>query len=274
VVTPLHQLAPCSYASPSRCSFAERGHLSSLLSPRTDVLGCRHATFHGVGCHVRARSSSSRRVLPCLLQVQPPRLYRLRAWPLTTIAVPADYTIISVHYDFVVSVIASSSTTLARLLRQPQTASVPLFAALRLTTVLEPPLLVSLTCHEVHTGPILRMLGAGNTAVCLLPAMSPDLATPVWHLAYGIFDNIIFGIDTLSNDCLDRVQYMMCTHVDTYAASYQRSSEEVLKYQETWHWPIKKYHNFHNALYLNALYYIMVYFNRKPPQCIKSCIYI
>jgi hypothetical protein len=90
----------------------------------------------------------------------------LRAWTLLAIAVSVAYTDIFVHYNFVTSVIASSSTSL---LRQPRMTSAPLFTALRLATVLEPPLLVSLTWREVHTGPILRMLGAGNTDVCLLP---------------------------------------------------------------------------------------------------------
>jgi hypothetical protein len=88
-----------------------------------------------------------------------------------------------VHYDFVANIIASSSTSL---LRQPRTASSPLFTALRLTTVLEPPLLVSLTWSKVHTSPILHMLGASNTAVCLLPRCVPGLgnsgvAPRIWH---------------------------------------------------------------------------------------------
>jgi hypothetical protein len=85
------------------------------------------------------------------------------------IAVPAAYTVIFVHYDFVASVIASSSTSL---LRQPQTASAPLFAALRFATVPEPPLLVSLTWIKVHTGLVLCMLDASNTAACLLPRVT------------------------------------------------------------------------------------------------------
>jgi hypothetical protein len=44
-----------------------------------------------------------------------------------------------VQYDFIASVITSFSTTPARLLRQPRTASAPsLFTALRLATVVEP----------------------------------------------------------------------------------------------------------------------------------------
>jgi uncharacterized membrane protein YjjP (DUF1212 family) len=43
-----------------------------------------------------------------------------------------------VQHDFIASVIALFITTLARLLRQPRTASAPsLFAALRLATVVE-----------------------------------------------------------------------------------------------------------------------------------------
>jgi hypothetical protein len=44
-----------------------------------------------------------------------------------------------------------------------------LFTALCLATVLEPPLLVSLTRCDDHTGPILPMLDAGNTSMCFLP---------------------------------------------------------------------------------------------------------
>jgi hypothetical protein len=72
---------------------------------------------------IYAWSSSRRRVLPRLLRLPPSRFYTLRVWPLSTVVVPADYTINSVQYDFVASVIASSSATRARLLRQPQTAS-------------------------------------------------------------------------------------------------------------------------------------------------------
>jgi hypothetical protein len=32
------------------------------------------------------------------------------------------------------------------------------------------------------------------------PDVFPDLATPIWRLAYGVFDNIVFGLDTLF-DC-------------------------------------------------------------------------
>jgi hypothetical protein len=42
-----------------------------------------------------------------------------------------------VQHDFIASVIALFITTPARLLRQPRTASGPLFAALRLATVVE-----------------------------------------------------------------------------------------------------------------------------------------
>jgi hypothetical protein len=84
---------------------------SSSPSPRTDVPGCHRVASHGVGHHVRARSSSSCRVLPRLLRVPPPpRLYRLRAWPLLAITIPTAYTVVFVHYDFTASVIASSST--------------------------------------------------------------------------------------------------------------------------------------------------------------------
>jgi hypothetical protein len=52
------------------------------------------------------------------------------------IAVPTAYTVIFVHYDFVASIIASSLTSL---LRQLRTSSAPLFVALRLAAILEPP---------------------------------------------------------------------------------------------------------------------------------------
>jgi hypothetical protein len=34
------------------------------------------------------------------------------------------------------------------------------------------------------------------------PDMSPDLANLMWRLAYDGFNKIIFGIDTLLDDCL------------------------------------------------------------------------
>jgi hypothetical protein len=36
------------------------------------------------------------------------------------------------------------------------------------------------------------------------PDVSLDLATPVWRLAYGVFDKIIFGFISLFTDCLPR----------------------------------------------------------------------
>jgi hypothetical protein len=33
--------------------------------------------------------------------------------------------------------------------------------------------------------------------------VSPDLANPMWRLAYGIFDKIIVGIDTIFDNCLN-----------------------------------------------------------------------
>jgi hypothetical protein len=41
------------------------------------------------------------------------------------------------------------------------------------------------------------------------PDVSPDLATPVWRLAYGVFDKIVFGFITLFNDCLDQVHVII-----------------------------------------------------------------
>jgi hypothetical protein len=102
---------------------------SSSPSLCTDVLGYHRASFHGAGRHVHARSLSRRRVLPRILRVPPPRIYRLCAWPLLAVDVPADYTFFSIYYDLVASIIASSLTILARLLHQPRNASAPLFAA-------------------------------------------------------------------------------------------------------------------------------------------------
>jgi hypothetical protein len=81
----------------------------------------------------------------------------------------AAYTFVLVQYNFAASVIASSSTSL---LLQPPTASAPLrrfasrnrFGALSASPS---------TWREVHTGPALRMLGAGNTAACLRPRRVP-----------------------------------------------------------------------------------------------------
>jgi hypothetical protein len=142
---------------------------SSSLSPRTDIPGYRRADSHGAGRHIRARSSSSCQVLPRLLRVPPPRLYRLRAWPLLAIAIPTAYTIIFVHYDFAISVIASSSPSL---LLQPPTASAPLCRSAsrnRSGALSASPS----TWREVHTGPAQRMLGAGNTSACLRPRRVP-----------------------------------------------------------------------------------------------------
>jgi hypothetical protein len=138
---------------------------SSSPSPRTDAPGYRHAAFHGAGCHIRARSSSSCQVLPRLLRLPPPRLYRLRAWPLLAIAVPTAYTVIFVHYDYVASIIASSSTSL---LLQPPTALAFLHRSAsrnRSGALSASPS----TWRKVHNGPALCMLGAGNTAACLHP---------------------------------------------------------------------------------------------------------
>jgi hypothetical protein len=142
---------------------------SSLPSPRTDVPGYHRAASHGAGRHVHARSSSSRRVLLCLLQVQQPCLYRLRAWPLLAIAVPTAYIVVFVHYDFVASVIASSSTSpLLQLLMA--SASLRRSASRNRSGALSAS---PSTWHEVHTGPALRMLGAGNTTACLRPRRVP-----------------------------------------------------------------------------------------------------
>jgi hypothetical protein len=142
---------------------------SSSPSSRTDDPGCRRAASHGVGRHVRARSSSSCRVLLRLLRVPPSRLYRLLAWPLLAFAVPTAYTVVFVHYDFIASIIDSSLTSL---LLQPPTASAPLRRSAsrnRSGALSASPS----TWREVHTGPALRMLGAGNTASCLLPRRVP-----------------------------------------------------------------------------------------------------
>jgi hypothetical protein len=48
------------------------------------------------------------------------------------------------------------------------------------------------------------MLGVGNTDVCLRPDVSPALANMVWCLTYVGFDKIVFDIDTLFDDYLDR----------------------------------------------------------------------
>jgi hypothetical protein len=58
------------------------------------------------------------------------------------------------------------------------------------------------------------MLGAGYTAAAFFPDVSPNLETPVWRLAYGVFNKIIFGFVTLFNDCLDQVDvFIMCALV-------------------------------------------------------------
>jgi hypothetical protein len=111
------------------------------------------------------RSSSSCRVLPRLLRVPPPRLYRLRAWPLLAITVPIAYTVICVHYDFVTSVMDSSSTSL---LLQSPTASAPLHRSASRSRFGASSTSPS-TWREVYTSPALRMLGAGNTVACLRP---------------------------------------------------------------------------------------------------------
>jgi hypothetical protein len=142
---------------------------SSSPSSRTDDPGCRRAASHGAGHHVRARSSSNCRVLLRLLRVPPPRLYRLCVWPLLAFAVPIAYTVVFVHYDFIASVIDSSSTSL---LLQPPTALAPLRRSASCNRFGASSASPS-TWREVHTGPALRMLGAGNTTVCLRPQRIP-----------------------------------------------------------------------------------------------------
>jgi hypothetical protein len=110
----------CPAATPPLWGLASCAQSYSSF-PCTDVPGCHRATSHGADCHIRARSSSGRRVLPRLLRVPLPHLYRLRAWPIMAIAVPTAYTVIFIHYDFAASVITSNSTSL---LLQPPTASV------------------------------------------------------------------------------------------------------------------------------------------------------
>jgi hypothetical protein len=136
-----------------------------MQNGRISIPGCRCATSHGADRHIHARSSSSRRVLPRLLGVPPPRLYRLRVWPLLAIAVPTAYTIIFVHYDFAASVIASSSTSL---LLQPPTASALLSRLVSRNRSGASSASPS-TWREIHTSPALRMLDAGNTTACLCP---------------------------------------------------------------------------------------------------------
>jgi hypothetical protein len=140
---------------------------SSSPSSRTDVPGYRRAASRGAGRHVRARSSSSCQVLPRLLRLPPSRLYRLRVWPLLAIAVSTAYTVIFVHYDFAGSVITSSSTSL---LLQPLTAPLCRSASRNRSGASSAS---PSTWRKVHTGPALRMLGAGNTAACLHPRRIP-----------------------------------------------------------------------------------------------------
>ena len=46
------------------------------------------------------------------------------------------------------------------------------------------------------------------TSMCaFVPYMSQGLANPVWRLAYGSFDKIVFSIDTLFDDCLDQAPF-------------------------------------------------------------------
>jgi hypothetical protein len=81
----------------------------------------------------------------------------------------ATSTFVLVQYDFAVSVIALSSTSL---LLQPPTASAPLrrYASCnRFGASSASPS----TWREVHTGPVLCMLDAGNTTACLHPRRVP-----------------------------------------------------------------------------------------------------
>jgi hypothetical protein len=81
----------------------------------------------------------------------------------------AAYTFVLFQYDFATSVIASSPTSL---LLQPPTASAPLCRSAsrnRSGALSASPS----TWREVHTGPALRMLGAGNTAACFRPRCVP-----------------------------------------------------------------------------------------------------
>jgi hypothetical protein len=169
---------------------------SSSPSPRIDVPGYHHAASNGAGRHVRARSSSSCRVLPRLLRLPPPRLYRLRVWPLLAIAVPTAYTVIFVHYDFAASVIASSSTSL---LLQSPTAS----AALCLATALEPRQLVPRHGVKFILVPLYACSVLATPPRAFVPDASPCLASSDRRLVFIGIDTVFFDID--SYDCLDRV---------------------------------------------------------------------
>jgi hypothetical protein len=53
--------------------------------------------------------------------------------------------------------------------------------------------------------PFYACLVLATPSCAFFPDVSPDLATPVWHLAYGVFYKIVFGFVALFNDYLDQV---------------------------------------------------------------------
>jgi hypothetical protein len=162
----LHRLALCSYIAPSGCTVL---HAIIFVGPmhRRPRLSLRRLPWCGSPrpCKVFVKLL----ILPCLLRVPPLHLYRLHAWPLIAIIVPTTYTIVFVHYDFTASVIALSSTSL---LLQPPMALAPLHCSPSRNSSGALSASPS-TWHEVHVGPALRMLGAGNTATCFRPRRVP-----------------------------------------------------------------------------------------------------
>ena len=73
-LSPLHQLAPCSYAAPSCRSVAARDHLRRTRAPMS--LASTAPTPRRGNATIRARSSSRPRVPLRLHRVPPPHLHR------------------------------------------------------------------------------------------------------------------------------------------------------------------------------------------------------
>jgi hypothetical protein len=170
VVTPLHRLAPYSYATPSVLSHVAggpaRGHLHRPHAPTSQAVAAPPHTARGATSVQDLRQPSDSSSPTSTTAAAPPHV------TCTASAAAASFaasTFVLVQYDFAASVIASSSTSL---LLQPPMASAPLRRSAsrnRSGALSASPS----TYREVHTGPALRMLGAGKTAACLRPRCVP-----------------------------------------------------------------------------------------------------
>lgn len=102
---------------------------------------------------------------------------------------------------------------LLRRLRQPWATTTPYPPMLFCTIIVREASSASpSTWRTIHVGPIYARPVLATPMRVFVLDVSPDLANPVRHLVYDGFDNIIFDIDTLLDDCLDHVPVFFLAH--------------------------------------------------------------